>query len=104
MHPVGGASSHGEGQWGCVLTRGGYVLHTWGNRSYRFQTASVGKAFTRAALGLAVEAVMVDPDEPIRKTWTGAGQLSHPQKHLDVASGMPYPLSDELFVGPVRRI
>ncbi len=70
-------------RWGAVVTRGGYLLHTWGDPEYRGQTASVGKALTWAAFGLAVEDGLVDPDEPVRNTWTGEGQLSHPHKHLD---------------------
>lgn len=77
-----GGEDHTGGKWGAVLTRGGYLLHEWGNRHYRFQTASVGKAFAIALLGLAVEAGMVSPDELISNTWTGEGQLSHPHKYL----------------------
>ncbi len=78
-----GGEDHTGGRWGAVVTRGGYLLHEWGDRHYRFQTASVGKAFTRALFGLAVEEGMVKPDDPIRETWTGEGQLSHRHKHLD---------------------
>ena len=84
---VRGASWEGEvhdgHRWGTVFTRGGYLVHTWGNGDYRYQTASMGKAFTWAVLGLAVERGLVDPDEPIWRRWTGEGQLSHPHKYLD---------------------
>ena len=73
----------GQQRWGAALTRGGYLLHTWGDPDYRGQTASVGKALTWAALGLAVEDGLVAPDDLVRDTWTGEGQLSHPHKHLD---------------------
>ncbi len=69
--------------WGTVLTRGGYLVHTWGDRDYKFQTASTGKAFIRALVGLAVQEGMIEPDDLISDTWTGEGQLSHPHKHLD---------------------
>lgn len=86
-HPVTGASFGGEdhtgNRFGAVLTRGGYLLHEWGDRHYRHHTASVGKAFVWALLGFAVEDGLLDPDEPIHKTWTGAGLLSHPHKHLN---------------------
>ncbi len=86
-HPIGPGTwegeSHGEGEWGCVLTRGGYLIHTWGNPDYRYQTASLGKAFTWALVGLSVDAGMIRPDEPIRLTWTGESELSHPHKYLD---------------------
>jgi len=75
---------HAPGDFGAALTRGGYLVQTWGRADdYRYQTASVGKAFARAALGLAVEKLGLNPDEPVGRTWTGAGQLSHPHKHLD---------------------
>ena len=78
-----GGEDHTGDKWGMVLTRGGYLVHTWGDRNYRFQTASVGKAFARALFGLAVEDGLAMPDDPIRGTWTGEGELSHPHKHLD---------------------
>ena len=78
-----GGEDHTGNKWGTVLTRGGYLLHTWGDRHYKFQTASLGKAFTRALVGFAVEEGRLDPDEPIHKTWTGEGQLSHPHKVLN---------------------
>ena len=75
--------AHGENEWGAVLARGGYLVHTWGDRNYRFQTASLGKAFTWAVFGLAATEGLVGPDDLICKTWTGEGQLSHPHKYLD---------------------
>ena len=70
-------------QWGAAFTRGGYLVKTWGDPAFKTQTASVGKAFTWVAFGLAVEDGLVKPDDLINKTWTGSGQLSHPHKHLD---------------------
>ena len=74
---------HEEKEWGAVLTRGGYLVWVWGNPAYKYQTASVGKAFSRALVGLAVEAGLIQPDDVIWKTWTGRNQLSHPHKQLD---------------------
>lgn len=75
---------HAPGEFGAVLLRGGYLVATWGRwRDYRHQSASVGKAFTLAALGLAVERLGLDVDEPVCHRWTGAGELSHPHKHMD---------------------
>jgi CubicO group peptidase (beta-lactamase class C family) len=34
-------------------------------------------------IGLAAEDGLLDPDEPINRSWTGEGQLSHPHKYLD---------------------
>ncbi|MCZ6680504.1 MAG: serine hydrolase [Candidatus Poribacteria bacterium] len=84
---VRGAAWEGEDHtgdnWGTILTRGGYRVQTWGNGDYKFQTASVGKAFNWAVLGLAVERGLVNADDRIHQTWTGEGQLSHPHKYLD---------------------
>ena len=54
---------HEEEEWGAVLTRGGYLVWVWGNPAYKYQTASVGKAFSRALVGLAVEAGLIQPDD-----------------------------------------
>ena len=78
-----GGEDHGGQRWGSVLTRGGYLVHAWGDPRYQFQTASTGKAFMWPLMGFAVEDGLLDPDEPISKTWTGDGQLSHPHKRLD---------------------
>lgn len=82
-----GASWEGEthegNEWGAALARGGYLVKTWGDPNYKYQTASLGKAFTRAVLGFAVEEGLIDPDDPIHKNWNGEGQLSHPHKYLD---------------------
>ncbi len=74
---------HGDGEWGAVFTRGGYLVHSWGNPAYRFQTASLGKAFTWAVFGLAADAGLVKPDDLVSATWTGEGLLSHEHKYLD---------------------
>lgn len=74
---------HSDGKWGAMLTRGGYLIHEWGNRDYAFQTSSTGKAFTWPLLGFAIEDQLLDPDEPIHRVWTGEGQLSHPHKYLN---------------------
>ena len=74
---------HRDGKYGAVLTRGGCLLHSWGDPHYRHQTASVGKALTWVVLGCAANDGLLDPDEPIRESWTGAGELSHEHKHLD---------------------
>jgi CubicO group peptidase (beta-lactamase class C family) len=83
---VEGAAWEGEihegNDWGAVVTRGGYLVHSWGDPEYTFQTASVGKTFTRALIGLAKREGLIHEDDPIRETWTGAGQLSHPHKYL----------------------
>jgi CubicO group peptidase (beta-lactamase class C family) len=77
-----GGEDHSNGRWGAVVTRGGYLVHTWGDRHYRYQTSSTGKAFIWALLGLAVQDGLIDPDQPINKSWTGEGELSHPHKYL----------------------
>lgn len=68
---------------GGVIIRHGYVAASWGDPNLALQTASLGKAFTGTVLGLAVDAGMVKLDDPVWKTWTGEGQLSHHYKDLD---------------------
>ncbi len=73
----------GPDDWGAVLTRGGYLVQTWGDPSFKQQSASLGKCLTRALFGITVEAGLIDPDAPIHASWTGHGELSHPHKYLD---------------------
>ena len=96
-----GGEDHTDGRYGAVLTRGGYLVHTWGDRHYRFQTASVGKAFSWALIGLAVADGLINADEPINKTWTGEGQLSHPHKYL--TAGHHRSLTWRHLVGPKEK-
>jgi len=77
-----GERHSGTNDWGAVLAIGGRVLQAWGDPDYKFQTASVGKAFTWAIFGLAVDAGLVVADDLVNKTWTGEGLLSHPHKYL----------------------
>lgn len=86
LHPRGadfGGEDHTGNKWGAVITRGGYLLHAWGDPDYRFQTASTGKALMWALVGLAAADGLLDPDAPIHRSWTGRGRLSHPHKFLD---------------------
>lgn len=78
-----GGVAVGENDWGAVLARGGYLVRPWGNPSFQCQSASLGKCILRALFGLSVEAGIVKPDDPIAKTWTGRGELSHRHKYLD---------------------
>ena len=50
-----GGEDHSGDKYGAVLTRGGYLVHSWGDRLYAHHTASVGKALTWAVLGFAVD-------------------------------------------------
>ena len=70
-------------QWGAVLTRGGYLVQTWGDPAFKTQSASLGKCITRALIGISAERGRLKLDEAISKTWTGRGQLSHEHKCLD---------------------
>ena len=97
-----GGEDHSGNKWGAVLTRGGYLVHEWGDRSYRFHTASVGKAFSWALIGFAAEDGLLDPDEPINRSWTGEGQLSHPHKYLD--RGHHERLTWKHVIGPKEKL
>ena len=46
---------HRGDRWGVTVTRGGYLIQTFGNPDYKFQTASLGKAFTITCLQLAID-------------------------------------------------
>ena len=70
-------------KWGAVLTRGGYLVHSWGDPEYKYQSASLGKDFTYALVGFAVEEGLIELDDLVSDTWTGEGLLSHPHKYLD---------------------
>jgi CubicO group peptidase (beta-lactamase class C family) len=73
----------GEHDWGAVLTRGGRLVEHWGNPRFKQPSASLGKCLVRALFGITIEAGLIQPDEPIAKTWTGRGELSHSHKYLD---------------------
>jgi CubicO group peptidase (beta-lactamase class C family) len=102
---VVGAAWEGEvhkgNQWGAVLCRGGYLVRAWGDPGYKYQTASLGKAFTWAVFGLAVDEGLVRPDDLIHQTWTGEGQLSHAHKHLN--EGHHVKLAWRHLLGPKDR-
>jgi len=84
VHAQGwGGTEPKPNEFGAVLTRGGYLVHAWGDPKYRCQSASLGKCITRVLVGLSVEAGRLKLDEPIYKTWTGHGELSDPHKYLD---------------------
>jgi CubicO group peptidase (beta-lactamase class C family) len=70
--------------FGVVVTRGGYLLKTFGNVDCKVQSASVGKAFTSFALQLAIDEGLIKyANDPIHKYWTGEGQLDSPHKQMD---------------------
>lgn len=96
-----GGENHSNGKWGAVLTRGGYIFHSWGDRHYKFQTASTGKAFVWALVGLAVQEGLIDPDDTINKTWTGERQLSHEHKYLN--QGWHQGLTWKHILGPKEK-
>ena len=93
-----GGEDHSGNKYGAVITRGGYLVHAWGDRYYRHHTASVGKALMWAILGFAVTEGRIDPDEPINNYWTGEGQLSHSHKYL--SQGYHKNLTWRHIVGP----
>ena len=76
--------SHPGKEWGAVLMRGGHIVKTWGDPNYRYNSASVGKSFTRLCLQIAIDRGLIsDADDLIREYWTGEDQLNHPDKYLD---------------------
>lgn len=80
---VAGERHPGE-EWGAVLVRGGYIVETWGDPNYRYNSASVGKCFTRLCLQVAIDKGLVaDADDLVQEYWVGEDQLNHPDKYLD---------------------
>lgn len=83
-----GASFYGEqhpgNEWGVVITRGGYLLHEFGDGDYKFQTSSVGKAFTMAVFQLALDkGIIKNENDLVKDYWTGAGYFNSPHKNLN---------------------
>ena len=77
---------HSGSRWGVAIAWGGYLLQTFGDPDYRYQTASLGKSFTMACLQLAVDEGLIESaDDLIKDSWTGEGQLNGPHKYLDQA-------------------
>ncbi len=75
---------HSGDKWGVAITRGGYLIQTFGDPDYKFQTASLGKCFTMACLQLAIdEGRIKSADELIKDYWIGEGQLNAPHKSLN---------------------
>jgi CubicO group peptidase (beta-lactamase class C family) len=69
---------------GVVIARGGYLVHTWGDPDYKFQSASLGKTFVRMALQLTIDQGLIKSrDDLVMDHWTGEGQLNDPKKYLD---------------------
>ena len=81
-----GGNAPGADEWGAVLTRGGYLVQTWGNPGYKTPSASLGKCLTRVLVGITAERGLIHLDDPIAKSWTGRGELSHPHKYLDAGN------------------
>ena len=82
-----GNGSYGQNPkrtFGVVVTRGGYLLKTFGDGDCKVQSASVGKALTSFALQLAIDDGLIkDANDPIRNYWTGEGQLDADHKRMD---------------------
>lgn len=78
------AGQNTEGRYGAVITRGGYLLAVIGDGDLMANSASVGKAFNKIALQLAVDRGYIDSaDDLVQQYWTGRGQMSHPFKEMD---------------------
>ena len=78
QNPVFGVGYGGQNptNGGVVLTRGGFVIKTWGDPNFKFQSASLGKTFTRMALQLAIDNGLIkNENDRIFKYWSGEGYL-----------------------------
>ena len=72
------------GKYGAVICRGGFLLAVIGDGDLKMNSASVGKAFNKIALQLAIDAGYINSaDDFIKDYWTGRGLMSHPFKEMD---------------------
>ena len=83
-----GASFQGEdhrgNKWGVAITRGGYLIQTFGDPDYKYQTASGAKAFIQACLHLAIDKGLIKSgDDLIKDYWTGEGELNSRHKYIN---------------------
>ena len=75
---------HSDNKWGVAITRGGNLIQTFGDPDYKYQTASLGKAFTIACLQLAIdEGLIKSGDNLIKHYWIGEGQLNARHKYMN---------------------
>ncbi len=87
-YTVGPYGGEEPGGYGAVLTRGGKIVATWGNPDHLWQTASVGKLFTKLALQLTEDHGRINSIRDfIRDYWVGDGRddqglLNHPDKYM----------------------
>ena len=85
QNPIFGKAAGGQEpeRGGVVITRGGYVIHTWGDANYAYQSASLGKTFTRMLLQLAIDQGLIGSViDLVGDYWTGEGELE-PHKVLN---------------------
>ena len=73
------------GKGGVVIARGGFILHTWGDSDFKYQSASLGKTFTRMALQLAVDDGLIKShNDFVKDYWSGEELLP---KHKVMTNG-----------------
>ncbi len=71
-------------EWGAVMVKDGFLVANWGDPDYQYQSASVGKAFTKLALALAIDQGLIRSDrDRVSLYWTGEGLLSSPDKAMN---------------------
>ncbi|GGY06528.1 hypothetical protein GCM10007160_37610 [Litchfieldella qijiaojingensis] len=72
------------GDFGAILVKNGYKIEEWGNIEYRYQSASVGKAFTKLVLQLSIDKRLIGSvHDLVSNYWTGLNFLDNPLKQLD---------------------
>lgn len=69
--------------YGLLICRGGRIIRTWGDIDFKHQSASLGKAFLRLALQLAIDEKLIGSEhDRVVNYWTGEGQLNGIHKYL----------------------
>ena len=72
-----------ESDYGLLICRGGRIIRSWGNIDFKHQSASLGKAFLRLALQLAIDEKLIGSEhDKVMNYWTGEGQLNGTHKYL----------------------
>ena len=87
-YTVFGYGDEAPGDYGAVLSRGGKIVASWGNPDHRWQTASVGKLFTKLVVQLTEDYGKINSTHDLIKDyWVGdgrgdQGKLNHPDKYM----------------------
>lgn len=85
----------GQQGFGAAVTRGGYLVHAWGDPDRAFDSASAGKPLISMALQLAIDrGLIASADDPVHRYWTGVGELDSSHKYLNAGHHVSLSFAD----------